>query len=209
MKKIAHRGYKTKFIKENTIEAFDNALNNEFTGFECDVRKTKDGVLVVLHDALIDRTSNGHGFVRDKTYEELLKYNFGSKEFPSKIPTLKSVLLRYKGTLKLIELKCDVDLEPFLDLIDDDVYFISFDTTLILKIKKKYPKLKVGVLNYVLNSVEVDKLDALCILDMVADDHIVLNLLERGKKVFIYGTGEKIDYKRDYENLYYIVNDKL
>lgn len=208
MKRIAHRGYKTSSIKENTMEAFKNAANNEFYGIEFDVRKTKDGKLVVVHDASIDRVSNGHGFVRDLTYDELSKYNFGSKDVPSKIPLFEDVLNSFPSLFKIVELKTEVDLEPFLDRVDDKTYFMSFDNVLIKRLKKKHPKLKCGVLNYVLNS-EVDyDYDMICILDMVASDELVMKFLKKGIAVFIYGIVGKIDYVRDYENLYYIVERK-
>lgn len=208
MKRIAHRGYKTSSIKENTMEAFKNAANNEFYGIEFDVRKTKDGKLVVVHDASIDRVSNGHGFVRDLTYDELSKYNFGSKDVPSKIPLFEDVLNSFPSLFKIVELKTEVDLEPFLDRVDDKTYFMSFDNGLIKRLKKKHPKLKCGVLNYVLNS-EVDyDYDMICILDMVASDELVMKFLKKGIAVFIYGIVGKIDYVRDYENLYYIVERK-
>lgn len=209
MKKIAHRGYTTALIKENTLEAFANALNNEFDGIECDVRKTKDGKLVIIHDAWVNRTTDEVGLVREQTYDELLEYNFGTEEVPSKIPLLEEVLRDVQGVIKLIELKEDVDLGGILDLVDDETYFISFDTGLINRLKAKYPQLKYGVLNYVFNSSVDYDLDAICILDLIASDEIVEHFLNRGIKVFIYGIVGDINYKRDYENLYYIVNKKF
>lgn len=208
MKKIAHRGYTTNFIKENTMEAFNNAINNNFEGFECDVRKTKDNVLVISHDATITRTSDGEGLVREMTYKELLDYNFGTKEVPSKIPTLESVLKTFKDTIKVIEIKTRIDLSSILGLIDDNTYFIGFDTSYIKELKKKYPKLKFGILNYVLNNREDYNLDVVCILDTIANDNIVMSYLKKGIKVFIYGIVGKINYQRNYENLYYIVDKK-
>ncbi|HBA37688.1 MAG TPA: hypothetical protein DCY94_03110 [Firmicutes bacterium] len=206
MKKIAHRGYTTSYIKENTIEAFTNAINNGFEGIECDVRESKDKRLVICHDASIERTSNGVGMIRNMTLNELETYNFGSKEVPSKIPLLSDVLKKYKGTMKIIELKSRIDLTSILDLIDDDTYFMSFDTSYMFELKKKHPNLKCGVLNYGLNGEKDYDLDMICILDFVATDSIVMKFLSRGIKVFIYGIVGKINYVRDYENLYYIAN---
>lgn len=208
MKRIAHRGYTTSFIKENTMESFTNAINNGFDGIECDVRKSKDGKLVICHDATIERVSDGHGFVRDMDYEELKKYNFGSREVPSHIATLEEVLKEFKDTIKLIELKCAVDLEPILPLVDDKTYFMSFDNGLIERLKKKHPELKCGILNYVLNSKQDYDLDMICLLDIVANDELVMKFLKRGIKVFIYGIVGAINYVRDYEGLYYIVEHK-
>lgn len=206
---IAHRGYKTHLIKENTEEAFTNAVNNEFLGIECDVRETKDNKLVIIHDASIDRTSNGSGLVSNMTYDELLKYNFGTDDIPSKIPLFKNVLKNYKGVMKLIELKSRLDISSILEMVDENTYFMSFDTTYMKELKRKYPKLKCGILNYVLNSSSEYDLDFVCILDFVATDKIVEKFLRRGKKVFIYGIVGKIDYLRDYQNLYYIVDKKF
>lgn len=209
MKRIAHRGYRTSNIKENTMEAFDNAVNNEFAGFEFDIRKTKDDKLVVIHDSWIDRVSEGSGLVREKTYEELLNYNFGSSNAPSRIPLVEDVLKKYKNTIKLVELKGDTDISSLEDYVDENTYFMSFDASHIKKLKEKYPFFKFGVLNYVLNS-EIDyNLDFICILDIIANDDLVKKFLEKGIAVFIYGIVGEIDYQRDYENLYYIVDKKF
>ena len=56
----AHRGWKTKY-PENTIPAFRAAMELGVDQLECDVRVTLDGELVVIHDATVDRTTNGRG----------------------------------------------------------------------------------------------------------------------------------------------------
>ncbi len=208
MKSIAHRGYKTSSIKENTLESFQNARNNEFDGFECDIRSTKDGVIVICHDSSIDRVSDGSGFIRDMSYEELTKYNFGSSNTKSKIPTLKEVLTGFPDMLKIIEIKSKVDLSTIEEYVDDKTIFIGFDTSYIMKLKKEYPKFKFGILNYVLNSIADYDLDVICLLDTIATDEVVMHFLRKGITVFIYGIIGKIDYKRDYKNLYYIVEHK-
>ena len=57
---IAHRGFSSK-APENTIAAFDLAIKHGFTNIELDVQLTADGKLVVIHDNLVDRTTNGKG----------------------------------------------------------------------------------------------------------------------------------------------------
>ena len=208
MNLIAHRGYKTLNIRENTVEAFKNALNNGFLGIELDVRKTKDDVLVVCHDFFIDRVSDGKGAVKDYTYKELLNYNFGSKITVSKIPRLIDILKDFK-CVKLIELKERVDLNQIIDYIDDNTYFISFDSSYMELLKKKYPNLKFGVLNYVLNSSQNYDLDIICLLDSIVTDNIVNYFLKRNIKIFIYGIGKNIKYYKNNKNIYYISNKKL
>ena len=206
MKLIAHRGYKTKYIKENTLEAFINAFNNGFIGIEFDVRETKDKKLVVCHDAFIDRVSDGKGLLKNYTYEELLHFNFGSSEMPSRIPLLEDVL-KLKG-IKIVELKEHIDLNSIKKIIDDDTYFISFDTSHILNLKKRYPELKFGILNYVLNSFKDYDLDMICILDMIVTERLVAHFTNRDVKVFIYGITRDIKYKSDDENIFYIADKK-
>ena len=206
MKLIAHRGYKTKYIKENTIEAFTNAINNDFIGIEADVRVTKDGKLVVCHDAFIDRVSDGSGLLSNYTYQELLNYNFGSREVPSRIPLLSEVLNSF-DCIKLIEIKTRIDLNKIIPLVDDNTYFISFDSSYIFKLKKKYPRLKFGVLNYVLNSKNNYNLDIICLLDGIVTNNLVNHFNSLDIKVFTYGIKDKPTYIND--NIYYIVNDKI
>ena len=69
-KVFAHRGYSGRF-PENTMLSFREAAKTGCDGIELDVQLTKDGQLVVIHDERIDRTTDGTGFVRDYTLEEL------------------------------------------------------------------------------------------------------------------------------------------
>lgn len=66
----AHRGA-SGYAPENTLDAFRKAVEMGADGIELDVQMTKDGELVVIHDETIDRVSNGKGWVKDYTYEEL------------------------------------------------------------------------------------------------------------------------------------------
>ena len=92
---IAHRGA-CKVAPQNTIPAFQKAIEMGANGFENDVHVTKDGFLVVCHNHDIDETSNGTGAISDYTLEELRKFDFGSyfsEEFAgTKIPTLDEFL---------------------------------------------------------------------------------------------------------------------
>ena len=92
---IAHRGA-SGCSPENTIPAFRKAIEIGSNGIELDVHLTKDDKIVVVHDFNIDRTSNGKGYVKDYTLNELKKFDFGSwygEKFASvSIPTLEEVL---------------------------------------------------------------------------------------------------------------------
>ena len=108
-KNFAHRGFSGKY-PENTLLAFSKAIEEGVDGIENDVHLTKDGVLVVMHDELVDRTTNGKGYIKDKTYEELaqLDASYIFKEYgPQKVPTLREYLELVKDTdiITNIELK--------------------------------------------------------------------------------------------------------
>ena len=75
---IAHRGWSGK-APENTLGAIKLALEEpKIASIEIDVHLTKDGVPVVIHDHKVDRTTNGLGYVKDKTIEEIKALDAGS-----------------------------------------------------------------------------------------------------------------------------------
>jgi glycerophosphoryl diester phosphodiesterase len=75
---FAHRGA-SRHAPENTLEAFELGLRQGAEVLELDVHRTRDGELVVIHDATVERTTNGSGFVRDMTYAELARLDAGFK----------------------------------------------------------------------------------------------------------------------------------
>lgn len=158
----AHRGA-CGYAPENTIEAFQKAIDLGADGVELDVQLTKDQVLVVIHDEKIDRTSNGTGWVKDYTYKELCDFNFNSKDkFPEykncKIPTLREVYELFKPTNLTInvELKTGIVFytgieEKVLDLtkemnMESQVLYSSFNHYSCRKIKELQPEAYVGFL---------------------------------------------------------------
>lgn len=76
---FAHRGSVTE-APENTMPSFERALRHGVKGLELDVQLTKDGHLVINHDQRINRVaSNGTGFIRDFTLEEIRQFDVGGK----------------------------------------------------------------------------------------------------------------------------------
>lgn len=156
----AHRGA-SGYAPENTLEAFQKAIDMEADGIELDVQMTKDGRLVVIHDETINRVSNGKGLVKDFTYEELIQFNV-NKKFPElgkvKIPTLEEVYLLLKDTKLYInvELKNGIIFyenleEKVLELTSkmelcDRVIYSSFNHYSVLKLKELDPLVKTGFL---------------------------------------------------------------
>lgn len=80
MKVIAHRGYSGKY-PENTMLAFQKAVEAGCDEIELDVHVTKDGQVVVSHDEVLGRAVDGEGAIKDHTWEELKRMN-AAKQFP-------------------------------------------------------------------------------------------------------------------------------
>ncbi|MFC4104310.1 glycerophosphodiester phosphodiesterase [Paenibacillus xanthanilyticus] len=106
---IAHRGA-SGYAPENTMAAFELAVEMKADYLELDVHLSKDGELVVLHDETLERTTDGAGMVKERTWAELSALDAGGKFDPAyageRIPLLREVLDRYAGRIGiLIELK--------------------------------------------------------------------------------------------------------
>jgi glycerophosphoryl diester phosphodiesterase len=113
---VAHRGAST-LAPENTIEAFRLAVEAGAGGLELDVHMTRDGHIVVIHDATVDRTTNGSGAVSEMTLDELRRFDAGHNFSPDGgstrpyrgrgvwVPTLGEVLEEFPGIAVNIEIK--------------------------------------------------------------------------------------------------------
>ncbi len=157
----AHRGFSGEY-PENTMIAFEKAIEAGCEGIEMDVHFTKDGKIVIVHDELIDRTSDGKGFVKDMTYDELTKfdfsYTFKDKVGFCKIPTLEEFLelVHDKDIIINIELKTGIlpytgieqDTYDMVKKYDmrDKVVISSFGHSSVLKMKEIDSGIKCGFL---------------------------------------------------------------
>ena len=125
---VAHRGASAD-RPENTIAAFELAIAQGADVVECDVRATSDGALLVLHDALLDRTTSGAGALREMTAVTARALDAGDGE---RIPRLGEVLELARGRVRVnVDLKeADVVEQAVATVRDadmiDDVTFISF-----------------------------------------------------------------------------------
>ncbi|MBT3356504.1 glycerophosphodiester phosphodiesterase [bacterium] len=113
--KIGHRGA-MGYAPENTLKSFKKALELNVDAIELDVYICKSGELVVIHDDKVNRTTNGKGYVAEKTFKELRALDAGEKE---KIPELKEVfdLVNKKVNIN-IELKATGTAKPVYELIE-------------------------------------------------------------------------------------------
>lgn len=115
-----HRGGTTTGYPESCIATFENTLRHLPAFFETDPRLTKDSVVVLMHDATLDRTTNGKGKISDYTWEELQKFRLKDGEgnvTEYKIPLLKDVIAWSKGKTFLNLDHKDVPLEMTVKLL--------------------------------------------------------------------------------------------
>lgn len=152
----AHRG-SSNVAPENTLATFNAVLAMGVDYIEIDVRTTKDGQLVILHDGTLNRTTNGQGSMKNFTLAELKQLSAGkgyNERFKDeRIPTLQEttqLLVQWNKTHKhktnlYVDCK-DVTPEPLVaelkasKLLKDAVFYGSDD--FLLALKKVYPKAK-------------------------------------------------------------------
>ena len=106
---VAHRGA-SDAAPENTLAAIEQALQTPAEFIEIDIHQTKDNQIVLMHDAAVDRTTDGEGNIADLTLAEIKKLDAGSWYNSAyqheRVPTLEEVLQLVKGKRKLlIEIK--------------------------------------------------------------------------------------------------------
>lgn len=107
----AHRG-NSKYYPENTLCAFRSAIELNVDMVEIDLHMTKDGVLILMHDHMVDRTSDGTGLIREKTLAEMKALDAGNwkdeKFTGERVPTFEEFLELFKDQKDMlfnIELK--------------------------------------------------------------------------------------------------------
>ncbi|MDD6194635.1 MAG: glycerophosphodiester phosphodiesterase [Lachnospiraceae bacterium] len=156
----AHRGA-SGYAPENTLAAFQMAADMGADGVELDIQLTKDDQIVVIHDETIDRTSDGKGYVRDYTLEELRRFNY-NKTKPevewADIPTMAEVfdLLKPTGLFINIEIKTGIYFYPQIEEkilalakekgMEDRVCYSSFNHYTVKRVQELEPSATVGFL---------------------------------------------------------------
>ncbi len=147
MQVVAHRG--ASFLEpENTIKAIEKAVKIGADFVEVDVRMSKDNKLVIMHDPDVNRTTDGNGFVKDYTLQELKKLDAGKGET---IPTLDEVISCVKDRVGLvIEIKEPGTEGKILEKIDENnlenVILTSFYHKSIKNARKMNPSVDAGII---------------------------------------------------------------
>ncbi|MDO4266377.1 MAG: glycerophosphodiester phosphodiesterase [Eubacteriales bacterium] len=212
----AHRGA-SGHAPENTMTAFEGAVQEGADGIELDVQLSRDGALVVIHDERVDRTSDGIGFVRDMSLSELRKLNF-NRNFPEygtvRIPLLEEVLAlcRTEKLFLNIELKNGIYDYPGLEEavvkavagagMEEQVIYSSFNHYSMERLRAIAPDARRGILysDRWIGVPGYGKLlgvnalhPALWHLD---DETLVRNAHDKGLSVHVWTVNETDDMKR-------------
>jgi glycerophosphoryl diester phosphodiesterase len=157
---VGHRGA-AGHAPENTIVSFETALRQGAEVVELDVRRSRDGELVVIHDATVDRTTDGRGKVAEMTLGELRALDAGARHGGAfggtRIPTLRETLEWASGRTELaVEIKGDPHpqdgvVEQVVRLVAehgmvDRVIVISFYHPALRRVRELEPALATGML---------------------------------------------------------------
>lgn len=152
---IAHRGDSAHY-PENTELAFTSALELGVDGVECDIRLTRCGTLVCIHDPRIDRVSDGTGLVSALTLEQLQRYNFGSADAPQGPLTFDRLLelidahpsthlfvetKHFSRYGRIVEEQLALRLRYFGMLERPNIHIISFSPLAMRRMRQLAPKL--------------------------------------------------------------------
>lgn len=152
MIRIAHRGASGNgHAPENTLAAFQMAIEMGVDSVECDVHCTKDGQVVVIHDHSLDRTTDNKGTIKNLTLDEVKAADAGSWVDPrfagQRIPTLSEVLKLTKGkVITVVEIKQDDIADKVIAEIEHakaeaEVVIISFHESALKDAQSINPKI--------------------------------------------------------------------
>lgn len=157
----AHRGA-SGYCPENTMLAFVKAVELGCDGIETDVQMTRDGVLVLIHDERVDRTTSGSGLVKDYSYAELCRLDagvwYGAQFAGAKIPRAEELLLLARDTGIYLDFEIKTGVVPYegieeklIKLIylygwQEHVILSSFNHYSMVRCKEIAPDLKTGLL---------------------------------------------------------------
>ena len=201
---IAHRGWSGRY-PENTILAFEKALELPVNGLEFDLRRTADGEIVLSHEPDVNMHSNGTGLIKDLTLKELKKLDFGIKKNEmfagTRIPEfnefLDAVIAKRPDVWLAVELKEDDEelaRRAFKALEERNLFgqcsIISFKSNMLRAAKKYVPELPRHGFSTLNLPDEGDDPEYLSLLNRVG---ININSLNLKIAEFYHSRGVKID----------------
>lgn len=152
---VAHRGA-SGLAPENTLAAIRKALAIGVDAIEIDVHRSRDGAIVLMHDATLERTGGVDGVLAEKSLEDLKRVDagswFGSEFAGETIPTLTEALSITKGkAVLLIEIKPDNITEDVLRVVSEQqaenwVIVMSFHSEVVRRAREAAPNLATGLI---------------------------------------------------------------
>lgn len=205
----AHRGA-SGYAPENTFAAFDRALEMPIDGIETDIRATRDGVLVLLHDATVDRTTNGAGAVASLTLAEIQQLDASSRFAAyagQRIPTLAAFLDRYGNRTRFwLEIKAP-GVEPALAAmigergLHDRVQFTSFEFESLRRLRAASPEASLGFLTKELAADTITRCQSIGVAQISIHNStltpaIMATVREAGMDVRTWGIADKETLRR-------------
>lgn len=197
------------YAPENTMSSFLRAIADGVDGIELDVHLTKDNEVVVIHDEMVDRTTDGSGWIKDMTLKEIRKLDaggwFGQGFRGERIPLLYEVIKIVKEYKKLcfIEMKLErfyykgierrvYEVIKSLDYFENSIV-ISFVMDGVKNIKRL--GLKCGFLTSKSRHVP-QGVDWFCPRYNLVDEEAVLDAHKKNTKVLTWTVNDLIDFKR-------------
>jgi len=152
---VAHRGA-SALAPENTLAAYRLAIQAGMELVECDLRRTRDGTIVIMHDAQVNRTTDGTGQVSELTVEQIKSLDAGSWFHPrfrgERVPTLRQFLDQVAGRIRpVLELKEDgLAAEVAAELerrgLLEQSLIVSFRRSELAEVRRLAPALATGFL---------------------------------------------------------------
>jgi glycerophosphoryl diester phosphodiesterase len=218
---FAHRGA-SAFAPENTLAAFELAIQQKADAIELDAKLTADDQVVVIHDQTVDRTTNGHGRVRDMNLAQLRQLDAGSHFGPAfqgeHVPTLEEVFNAVGEKIFInIELTnyasmTDTLPEKVADLVrrqhlEEQVMFSSFNPLALWKARRSLSEPPIGLLaqagkpgawarSWIGRIIGYNSINPE-LSDV--DFHLVENAHRHGKRILVYTVNQAEDIQRMFQ----------
>lgn len=215
---FAHRGA-SQIAPENTLAAFELAVQQGVDGIELDIRICRTGEWVVIHDSRVNRTTNGRGFVRSKSIEELRHLDAGAVFHPhfanERIPTLAEVLDWARNRVLLnIEIKSLARAEKCAELqllhllrrhgVRRQCLISSFNPIVLRRLARLDPAIPTGLLlnvKWLRHSTEKSlvrlmNIQALHLSRRLARPRYLERIQRAGLRVLVWGTNNPAELRR-------------
>ncbi|MDK2807369.1 MAG: glycerophosphoryl diester phosphodiesterase [Clostridiales bacterium] len=211
IKVTSHRGF-SKQVPENTLPAIEKAIEEQVDFVEVDVRETKDGELVLLHDSSLKRTCGLNKNIWNVTYEEVSRLDAGKwkgKEYEGvRVPTLREVLELCKGRVSLnLDLKYHNEKEKMeekvVSLIQEydmewQCVITSTNISCLTRVKALSNNLQTGYITYQLypGLVKNDAVDFFSMKSSLVTKNVVQLIHKNGKNLCVWTVNSKNELER-------------